>query len=94
MYLDGEDKLLGSAVEVAQRWYAFLAKKFAATEEESRRAPLPPLSTAGQGHLREEEILAGLQKMGNDKATGDRPSPKRTAKDEGVSLSSQKISQP
>ena len=67
---NGKGKLLGSAAEVAQRWFTFLSKKFSPTDAELCRPQLLPLQTAGKGYLHEEEIIAGLKKMKNGKATG------------------------
>ena len=68
---DGKGNLLGSAHDVAKRWTEFLRNKFAATQAEACRQGMHTLgSTVGQGQLTREEILEGLGKMSNDKATG------------------------
>ena len=69
---DGQGSMLQSAADVAQRWYDFLSKKFAATEAENTQRPAMPIlpHTVGQGGLTTEEVLEGLKKMQKDKATG------------------------
>ena len=63
--------ILGSAQEVAQRWTQFLTQKFAATQAEDARPNMQPLrSTVGQGQLTREEILQGINRMSDGKATG------------------------
>ena len=68
---DGQGTILGSAQEVATRWFGFLSKKFAATELEINRPEMQQLpSTVGQDPLSEKEILEGLSRMNQGKATG------------------------
>ena len=68
---DGMGHVLGSAREVASRWTEFLAKKFAVTQAEEIRPAMRALApTVGQGQLTRKEILDGLSKMSNGKATG------------------------
>ena len=63
--------MLRSARDVAKRWYDFLSEKFAATTAELQRPDMSPLSyTVGQGGLTTEEVLHGLDKMQQGKATG------------------------
>ena len=69
---DGQGNMLQSAADVAQRWFDFLSKKFAATKAETTQRPAMPIlpNTVGQGGLTTEEVLQGLQKMQQGKATG------------------------
>ena len=68
---NGKGSTLDSAIDVAEQWYTFLSKKFAATTAEQGRDPMQSLTpTVGQGGLTREEILKGLAKMSNGKATG------------------------
>ena len=68
---DGHGKILQNAKEVATRWYTFLSNKFAATVAETQRPEMEPLTqTAGTDQLTETEILKGLSKMKQNKATG------------------------
>ena len=69
---DGQGSMLQSATDVAKRWYDFLSKKFSATDAEINQRPEMPIlpCTVGQGGLTTEEVLAGLSKMKQGKATG------------------------
>ena len=68
---DGMGNILGSAQDVAKRWAQFLTRKFAATQAEEDRPAMQGLEpTVGQGELTRKEILQGLGRMSNGKATG------------------------
>ena len=70
---DSTGNTLGCATDVAEAWFKFLSKKFAATEiERNERPAMEPLPcTKNNGdELTVDQICKGLAKMGNGKACG------------------------
>ena len=69
---DSDGKLLKSPEEIAAMWYEFLKSKFAETQKEKTRAPMPdlPRERSPSDSLTRREFEAALKRLGCAKATG------------------------